>query len=104
MGRVFAVVTIALCCLTSCGGDPGADPDPYPRLSVCEEIERGSVSTFDCEGADLEGANLSGANLQGANLEGADLQGANFEGAKVNDDTTWPEGFDPVAAGVIFED
>ena len=34
----------------------------------------------------------------GANLEGADL-----EGAKADGDTTWPEGFDPVAAGVIFD-
>jgi len=25
-------------------------------------------------------------------------------GAKANQDTTWPEGFDPVVAGVIFED
>ena len=97
MGRVFAVVTIALCCLTSCGGDPGADPDPYPRLSVCEEIERGSVSTFDCEGANLSGANLEGANLWWADLTGADLTNA------LADETIWPEGFDPQAAGVVFE-
>jgi hypothetical protein len=31
------------------------------------------------------------------------LAGANLEGAKANQDTTWPEGFDPVAAGVIFD-
>ena len=39
-----------------------------------------------------------GANLYGANLGGVDLKGA-----KANEDTTWPDGFDPVAAGVIFE-
>jgi hypothetical protein len=28
---------------------------------------------------------------------------ANLEGVRANKDTTWPDGFDPVAAGVIFE-
>jgi len=80
-------------------------------------------------GADLEGANLEGANLEGAYLEGAYLEGAYLtwanlvgadlrvaylvgaylgesflNGAKVNEDTTWPEGFDPVAARVTFKD
>jgi len=27
----------------------------------------------------------------------------NLEGARANSDTTWPEGFDPQAAGVIFD-
>jgi hypothetical protein len=37
------------------------------------------------------------------NLGGAGLNGAGLEGAKANEDTIWPEGFDPVAAGVIFD-
>ena len=44
------------------------------------------------------GAVLYGANLYGANLERADLSGA-----RSDEDATWPEGFDPVAAGVIIE-
>jgi len=28
---------------------------------------------------------------------------ANLEGVRANNDTIWPDGFDPVAAGVIFE-
>ena len=48
-------------------------------------------------------ANLKGANLEGANLEGADLEGTELVGAKANQLTIWPEGFDPVAAGVIFD-
>ena len=44
-----------------------------------------------------------GANLEGVNLTKANLEGANLEGAKADEDTTWPEGFDPVAAGVIFD-
>ena len=30
--------------------------------------------------------------------------GADLTEAKANDGTRWPEGFDPVAAGVTFED
>jgi uncharacterized protein YjbI with pentapeptide repeats len=44
-------------------------------------------------GADLEGAHLSGANLEGANLSGA----------KAHSKAIWPEGFDPEAAGVVFD-
>ena len=56
------------------------------------------------EWANLEGAYLEGANLEGANLAGANLEGANLEGAEANERTTWTKGFDPKAAGVIFED
>ena len=52
--------------------------------------------------ANLEGADLDGADLSVANLEGADLNGADLTEAKADDYTTWPVGFDPVAAGVIF--
>ena len=59
-------------------------------------------------GADLAGANLGRANLSGADLSGADLSGAilldaNLSEAKAGEETTWPPGFDPVAAGVIFD-
>jgi uncharacterized protein YjbI with pentapeptide repeats len=55
-------------------------------------------------GANLKGANLLAANLFRADLTGADLTGARLEEAKADKDTIWPEGFDPVAAGVTFED
>ena len=58
--------------------------------------------TFE-PGADLKGVSLADANLYLANLEGANLEGANLEGAKADEDTTWPQGFDPKAAGVIFD-
>ena len=47
---------------------------------------------------------LEGAFLFRANLKGADLERALLAGAKADEDTAWPEGFDPKAAGVIFED
>ena len=55
------------------------------------------------EGAFLFGANLKGADLKDANLKGADLERALLAGAKADEDTAWPEDFDPKAAGVIFE-
>ena len=57
----------------------------------------------DLRDADLGGAWLTKANLYGADLRDADLGGAWLIGAKANQDTIWPDGFDPVAAGVIFE-
>ncbi len=42
------------------------------------------------------------ANLTGAWLSSVDLNTAMLIGAVANEDTRWPEGFDPVAAGVIF--
>ena len=59
-------------------------------------------------GADLRRADLFGADLEGVDLSGADLgrallSGVNLIGARANKNTTWPEGFDPKAAGVIFD-
>lgn len=54
-------------------------------------------------GADLRGADLWFADLRGADLRGADLTGANLRGATYNDQTDWPEGYDPVAAGALLE-
>jgi uncharacterized protein YjbI with pentapeptide repeats len=53
--------------------------------------------------AHLPGADLRGADLVGANLREADLTAADLTGAIADKNTTWPDGFDPVAAGVIFE-
>lgn len=44
-----------------------------------------------------------GVELFGANLRGVDLSGADFSGAIYNRDTSWPDGFDPVAAGAVAE-
>ena len=64
-----------------------------------------SVVVVEVNGYKIErGANLEGADLVGANLSGANLRGVNLDMAKADEDTTWPEGFDPVAAGVVFED
>ena len=46
---------------------------------------------------------ISPADISGANLEGADLTGARLAQATADKGTVWPEGFDPAAAGVIFD-
>ena len=69
--------------------------------------------------ANLKKANLKNVKLKLAGLENANFQGANFQGAKLeqiffNHNTKWqgaiydeqtvfPEGFDPVAKGMRFE-
>jgi uncharacterized protein YjbI with pentapeptide repeats len=57
------------------------------------------VKTVKVNGYTIE----PGANLNGANLKGADLTEADLTRATANEDTIWPEGFDPVVAGVIFD-
>ncbi len=54
--------------------------------------------------AELWWANLEGANLSGTNLRGQNLSTARLTGATADSNTTWPKGFDPKAAGVIFVD
>jgi hypothetical protein len=47
--------------------------------------------------------NSSPLSQAGANLARADLSEADLRGAFANGHTVWPDGFNPVAAGVIFE-
>ena len=67
------------------------------------DLSKATLTEAVLVGANLAGANLTGADLRGANLKGANLRGANLRGAFADEDTIWPEGFDPEAAGVIFE-
>jgi len=47
---------------------------------------------------------FSDADLRGANLRGAtSLGSARFKNAIYDDDTAWPDGFDPKAAGAILK-
>ncbi len=68
----------------------GDVPPPLPLVSVQRLVEeRMSI--------------LRGADLLGADLAGANLAGANLTAAQADEDTSWPDGFDPIADGVIFE-
>ncbi len=80
---------------------------PGTNLSVADltdvDLSWANLSRANLFEAVLSGADLTAANLSGADLEGANLTGANLERAVADKYTIWPEGFDPVAAGVIFE-
>ena len=62
-----------------------------------------ALSYADLSGADLGSANLSDADLIGAELSHANLDEANLEDAIYDEDTVWPEGFDPKEAGAWLE-
>ena len=94
---VVLVLTVAV----SCGTDP---------LSACFEEVDGSLDcshqvflSVDLSDRNLRNIDLSAADLTEATLTEAVLVGANLRGAFADEDTFWPVGFDPVAAGVIFE-
>ncbi len=74
-------------------------------LQVVRDSEKcvgADLSGLDLSSANLSGASLHWADLRGANLRWADLTGADLSDAKNNADTTWPEGFDPEAAGAVL--
>lgn len=52
-------------------------------------------------GADLTNARLMRASLLGTDLTGTTLEGANLTGATYNDQTRFPDGFDPIAKGLV---
>lgn len=63
-------------------------------------LRNSNLSKSDLHGAILVRANLRRADLHGANLHGTDLlmavlDGASFKEAKYDQDTCWPEDFDP---------
>ena len=71
-------------------------------------LREANLRMVDFTGADLRMANLTRANLGWADLTRAkpfppDLTRAILERAVADARTVWPEGFDPAAAGVIFD-
>ena len=123
--RTVAGLLVGVVLITGFGGGTGCSgcngltldlqcvEDPYYRNLSGEDLSGKDLSGqyfvyanltgANLAGADLTGAYISGANLSGANLFGADLSGANLTGAVADEETQWPEGFDPKAAGVTFE-
>jgi uncharacterized protein YjbI with pentapeptide repeats len=57
------------------------------------------LSNANFAGASFENANLSGARLCGLDLRKSHLAGAQLTGACYDKKTTFPENFDPAAAG-----
>ncbi|MBN1221464.1 MAG: pentapeptide repeat-containing protein [Anaerolineae bacterium] len=62
-------------------------------------------ANLDCTnlgGADLSWANLSDANLSQTYLRGAELQRIKLTAATYNDDTVWPDDFNPQELGAVL--
>jgi uncharacterized protein YjbI with pentapeptide repeats len=79
------------------------------------QLQGAVLDKTDLQGAVLDQAQLDGTDFTNAQLQGADLTNvqlrlaqhladAQLRGAHASRTTTWPEGFDPVAAGVDFVD
>jgi Pentapeptide repeats (8 copies) len=64
-------------------------------------LEEATLSGAHLEEATLSGAHLEQAILGDAHLEQANLRGAHLKGTLADAATTWPEGFDWRAAGVV---
>lgn len=75
------------------------------------QLQEANLSRADLSQADLNWANLTGADLSHADCRGvhlgwsilkdAKLTGCDLTGAVYNDQTQWPDGFDPAAAGCV---
>jgi uncharacterized protein YjbI with pentapeptide repeats len=68
------------------------------------DLSRANLAGSTLVRADLAAATLTGAALMGATLTGAVLQRTSLTGARADRRTTWPQGFDWAAAGVLSED
>lgn len=63
------------------------------------DLRRANLNKANLRWADLTSSKLNGADLRGANLSGANLEKADLTDALYNDETIWPQGFDPTATG-----
>ena len=68
--------------------------DLYP---IPETWMGADLSDSNMTDAILSGANLHGANLRYYNLSNTVLDNANLTNIKYNDETIWPENFEPPA-------
>ncbi len=83
----------------------------YRIVGNIKRLNREGITNIYLKKANLKGADLHKANLEGANLtdarleaEGGGLTDANLEGATYDENTVWPEGFDPKKAGATNVD
>jgi hypothetical protein len=83
---------------------PCVAPSPLllktPEMEVAKGVQASGGNSGNLRGS----ISLLLANLDGAYLEGAKLSRADLIFTRADDDTIWPTGFDPVAAGVTFEE
>ena len=99
---------------TDCEAKKISDPEHVQQLLATKHCPKCDLSGVNLSGSNMRAAKLMSANLFGANLSGADLSRADLQQATYDDETVWteaiydeetnfPEGFDPVAKGMRFE-
>ena len=66
-------------------------------------LDGANLSNADLSGADVAAASFRNCQLQSAILLVERIESANFDQAIFNDQTVWPEGFDPESAGAQRE-
>lgn len=79
----------------------------HPLWLPRENLSGVILRSVNLRGANLRDSNLSKsdlrmADLSDANLYGCNLTGSNLQNALYTLETTWPEGFDPQAAGAVL--
>ena len=82
--------------------DHGFAIEAARQLGARRWLFDGSLSRAILNGAILNGAKLSGAILSGTDLRGAKLSSTFLSGAIYDQNTIWPQGFDPEKAGAIL--
>jgi uncharacterized protein YjbI with pentapeptide repeats len=106
-------------CMDACfDGADLSESDLYWCIAFGASFRQAKLMRASLRGADLKGTDLSNADLtdadlgidnvggatqlQGAILTGAQLVRVRLGGAEYDDETRFPEGFDPAAAGMVY--
>lgn len=71
---------------------------------VGAELDEVYFSLLDAKDTDFTNAKILNSNLTSTNFEHAKLDGVVLTGSRYNCGTTWPKGFDPIAAGGINDE
>ena len=85
----------------------GEGPIIGPKVNLSEvDLRMATLMDADLTGADLTRAYLYDADMRqakliGANLTQANLRQAKLTGAHYNEETIFPDGFDPFLAGMM---
>ncbi|KUO05450.1 hypothetical protein AQJ67_06720 [Streptomyces caeruleatus] len=96
-----AILRRARCVLADLRGARLVETDLRDADFTEADLREANLRKADAGGAVFHRADLRLADLRGADLSTADLLQARLTGALASEHTRWPNGFDPVAAGVV---
>jgi len=96
-----AILRRARCVLADLRGARLVETDLRDADFTEADLREANLRKADAGGAVFRRADLRLADLRGADLSTADLLQARLTGAVASENTRWPTGFDPAAAGVV---